>query len=119
MLQNKGKRQGKGHICCALTHSKGLHGLQAPSMCSHLAIVELTVMVLLLLMHMRLCCCHDGIVALIMIVLLPLLMHLAEKVADMSATCCHDSQMSAHFSQMPPSRRDNLDPNTIFCVGVW
>ena len=97
MLQNKGKRQGKGHICCALTHSKGLHGLQAPSMCSHLAIVELTVMVLLLLMHMRLCCCHDGIVALIMIVLLPLLMHLAEKVADMSATCCQDSQMLAHF----------------------
>jgi hypothetical protein len=23
---------------------------------------------------------------------------LAEKVANMSATCCHDSQMSAHFA---------------------
>ncbi len=42
---------------------------------------------------------------------------LAEKVANMSATCCHDSQMSAHFSQMPLLRRHNFDPDTFFVSG--
>ena len=44
---------------------------------------------------------------------------LAEKVANMLATCCHDSQMSAHFAQMPLSRWHNFDPNTFFCVGIF
>ena len=43
---------------------------------------------------------------------------LAEKVADMSATCCHDSQMSAHFAQMPLLRRHNSDPDTFFVSGL-
>ncbi len=42
---------------------------------------------------------------------------LAEKVADMSATCRHESQMSAHFAQMPLSWRHNFDPDTFFVSG--
>jgi hypothetical protein len=44
--------------------------------------------------------------------------HLAEKVADMSATCRPDSQMSALLAKMPLSRRHNFDPDTFFCVGI-
>ncbi len=39
---------------------------------------------------------------------------LAEKVSDMSATCRHNSQMSAHIAQMPLSWRHNFDPDTFF-----
>ncbi len=39
---------------------------------------------------------------------------LAEKVADMSAACRQDSQMSAQFAQMPLSWRHNFDPDTFF-----
>ena len=40
---------------------------------------------------------------------------LAEKVANMSATCCPDSQMLAHLVKMPLSWQHNFDPDT-FCV---
>jgi hypothetical protein len=40
------------------------------------------------------------------------MVNLAEKVADMSATCRHNSQMSAHFAQMPLSWQHNYDPDT-------
>ncbi len=42
---------------------------------------------------------------------------LAEKVADMSATCRPDSQMSSLLAKMPPSRRHNFDPDTFFLSG--
>jgi hypothetical protein len=37
---------------------------------------------------------------------------LAEKVANMSATCRPDSQMSAHLAKMPLSWQHNFDPDT-------
>ena len=43
--------------------------------------------------------------------------NLAEKVANMSATCHPDSQMSSHFAQMPLSRRHNFDPDPFFVSG--
>ena len=43
---------------------------------------------------------------------------LAEKFADMLATCRPDSQMSALLAEMPLSRRHNFDPDTFFCVGI-
>ncbi len=43
---------------------------------------------------------------------------LADKVADMSATCRPDSQMSALLAEMPLSRRHNFDPDTFFSVGI-
>ena len=42
---------------------------------------------------------------------------LAEKVADMSATCRLNSQMLAHFAQMPLSWQHNFDPDTFFVLG--
>ncbi len=47
-----------------------------------------------------------------------LMVTLADKVADMSATCRPDSQMSALLAEMPLSRRHNFDPDTFFCVGI-
>jgi hypothetical protein len=43
---------------------------------------------------------------------------LAKKIANMMVTCCHDSQMLAHFSQMPLLWRHNFDPDTFFCVRI-
>ncbi len=43
--------------------------------------------------------------------------NLAEKVADMLATCHPDSQMSSLLAEMPPSRRHNFDPDTFFVSG--
>jgi hypothetical protein len=43
--------------------------------------------------------------------------NLADKVANMLATCRHDSQMLAHFAQMPLSWRHNFDPDTFFVSG--
>jgi hypothetical protein len=45
------------------------------------------------------------------------LMTLADKVANMSATCCHDSQMLAHFAQMPLSWQHNFDPDPFSVSG--
>jgi hypothetical protein len=44
---------------------------------------------------------------------------LAGKVADMSATCQPDSQMSAFLADIPLSWRHKTDPNTVFsCRGL-
>ena len=42
---------------------------------------------------------------------------LAEKVANMLATCCHNSQMLAHFAQTPLSWQHKIDRTHYFCVG--
>ena len=40
-------------------------------------------------------------------------------VADMSATCRPDGQMSAHFADMPLSWRHKIDPDTTFLCRGW
>jgi hypothetical protein len=42
---------------------------------------------------------------------------LAGKVVNMSATCCPDSQMSAHLADMPLPWRHKIDPDSPFFVG--
>ena len=46
------------------------------------------------------------------------LIALAGKVANMSATCCRDSQMSAHLDKMPLSWRHKVDPTQYFVSGI-
>jgi hypothetical protein len=40
-------------------------------------------------------------------------------VANMSATCWPDSQMLAHFADMPLSWRHKIDPDTTFLCRGW
>jgi hypothetical protein len=44
---------------------------------------------------------------------------LAGIVADMSATCRPNSQMLAHFADMPLLWRHKIDPNTTFLCRGW